>query len=318
MSLPDGAGRNVSDDGVPGVAPLPAAVLDAHLEQIDWSIPPAGSLRLQFSAPSGILAGLAMGDPRSPAVVLVPGAMGSKEDFSLLMPLLAAGGYYVVSYDLAGHYESAAAGPENLSPPRPRYNYELFVADLLAVLETLDAPAHVLGYSFAGVVAQLALLRRPELYRSLALMSTPPEPGLSFRSVRVVGRFSPLVSGKVSAGLVVWGVRRNLARVSAERMVFVHQRFELTRRTSVRDVMGLMRRVPDLRAYIARSNLPKLVAVGERDVWPNRLHAAFASAIGAELTVYRGGHSPCENAPHQLARDLLALYAGTANPPVRL
>ncbi|UPO78176.1 alpha/beta hydrolase [Arthrobacter sp. Helios] len=316
MPPPDGAGRDVPENGVPsGAAPPPAAVLDARLLQIDWSVPPEGSARLQLPAPSGMLAGLSMGEPGSPAVVLVPGVMGSKEDFSLVMPLLAAQGYYVVSYDLAGQYESAAAGPENLSPARTRYDYDLFVEDLLAVLQTLDAPAHVLGYSFAGVVAQLALLRQPELYRSLTLMSAPPEPGLSFRSVSVVGRFSPLASGRVSAGLVVWGVRRNFARVPAERMVFVHQRFALTRRKSVRDIMGLMRHVPDVRARIAGSTLPKLVAVGERDVWPNRIHAAFASAIGAQLTVYRGGHSPCENAPHQLARDLLALYAGAGGPP---
>ena len=317
MPPPDGAGWDVPDDGVSsGTAPLPAAVLDARLVQIDWSVPPAGSARLQLPAPSGMLAGLTMGEQCNPAVVLVPGVMGSKEDFSLLMPLLAAQGYHVLSYDLAGQYESAAAGPENLFPARRRYDYDLFVEDLLAVLQTLDAPAHVLGYSFAGVVAQLGLLRNPELYRSLTLMSAPPEPGLSFRSVSVVGRFSPLVSGRVSAGLVAWGVRRNLARVPAERMLFVHQRFAFTRRKSVQDIMGLMRHVPDVRARIAGSSLPKMVAVGAHDVWPHRVHAAFASAIGAQLSVYRGGHSPCENAPHQLAHDLLALYAREGAPPV--
>ncbi|WP_312180165.1 alpha/beta hydrolase [Arthrobacter sp.] len=310
MALPDGADWNA--DGVPsGTAPLPAAVLDAQLGQIDWSVPPAGSRPLLIKAPSGVLAGLSMGDPGSPAVVLVPGVMGSKEDFSLLMPLLAARGYYVLSCDLAGQYQSAAAGPENLTPARSRYDYELFLQDLLAILETLGQPAHVLGYSFGGVVAELGLLRNPALFRSLALMSAPPEPGLAFRSVSVVGRFSPLVSGRVSAGLISWGVRMNFARVPAERMRFVHQRFAITRSQSVRDIMVLMRHVPDLRARLARAGLPKLVAVGERDVWPNRIHAAFASAIGARLTVYRGGHSPCENAPNQLARDLLALYAET-------
>ena len=31
--------------------------------------------------------------------------------------------------------------------------------------------------------------------------------------------------------------------------------------------------------------------------------------IGAELAIYDTGHSPCETTPHQLTRDLLALYA---------
>jgi phosphosulfolactate phosphohydrolase-like enzyme len=38
-------------------------------------------------------------------------------------------------------------------------------------------------------------------------------------------------------------------------------------------------------------------------------HAAFAERIGAELAIYDTGHSPCETTPHQLTRDLLALYA---------
>ena len=314
MALPDGAGWNA--DGVPsGTAPPPAAVLDARLAQIDWSVPPDGSRRLSVTAPSGVLAGLAMGDPGAPAVVMVPGVMGSKEDFSLLMPLLAAQGYYVLTYDLAGQYESAPAGPENLTPARRHYDYELFVQDLLAVLETVGRPAHVLGYSFGGVVAELGLLHQPAYFRSLALMSAPPEPGLAFRSVSVVGRFSPLASGRVSAGLISWGVRMNFARVPPERMLFVHQRFGVTRRKSVRDIMALMRHVPDLRSRLAGAGLPKLVAVGERDVWPNRIHAAFALAIGARLTVYRGGHSPCENAPNQLSRDLLGLYAEADGSP---
>jgi hypothetical protein len=51
------------------------------------------------------------------------------------------------------------------------------------------------------------------------------------------------------------------------------------------------------------------VIIGEHDLWPVTRHAAFAERIGAELAVYDTGHSPCETTPHQLTRDLLALYA---------
>jgi pimeloyl-ACP methyl ester carboxylesterase len=55
--------------------------------------------------------------------------------------------------------------------------------------------------------------------------------------------------------------------------------------------------------------LPKLVAVGEHDLWPVELHSELAQSIGATLAVYPTGHSPCETSPNQLVRDLLALYA---------
>ncbi|MER2138246.1 MAG: alpha/beta hydrolase, partial [Arthrobacter sp.] len=120
--------------------------------------------------------------------------------------------------------------------------------------------------------------------------------------------------GPFSADLIVWGVKRNFVRVPPSRMDFVRSRFQYTRRQSIRDIITLMRAVPDVRSQLAAQPLPKLVAVGEHDVWPNRIHAGFARAIRARLAVYRGGHSPCETAPNQLARDLLALYADAAPP----
>ncbi len=283
--------------------------LDARLEEIDWARPPAGSVDVPFAAPSGTLAMRTMGTPADPPVLLVPGAMGSKEDFSLMMPVLAAAGYYVISFDLAGQYESAGAGPEHLSPPQRHYGYDLFVNDLFAVLDSLSGPAHVLGYSFAGIVSQIALTRRPELFRSLCLLSCPPVPGQSFRTVSRVGRFSPLVNDKMHAGLIVWGIRKNFVGVPASRMDFIRHRFDYTRNESLQDMVGLMKHSPDLRPALKAWPHPKMVAVGRADVWPLYLHYRFAESIGARFAVYGAGHGPCEDAPNQLSRDLLALYA---------
>ncbi|MCP1121781.1 alpha/beta hydrolase, partial [Robbsia andropogonis] len=79
-----------------------------------------------------------------------------------MLPLFAAAGYFVQSFDMAGQYESGRAGP----PPGRAYDYDLFTDDLVAFLEA-GSPAHLLGYSFAGTIAQLALQRRPDLVRSL-------------------------------------------------------------------------------------------------------------------------------------------------------
>jgi len=280
-----------------------AARLDAALPDIDWSIAPVGTVFSRFRAPSGELAVASLGDPGDPRVVLIPGVTGSKEDFYLLAPILAAAGYHVQSFDLAGQYESADAGP----PAGRRYTYELLVADVVAFLRD-GGPAHVLGYSFAGILAQLALVRHPELFRSLTLLTAPPEPGQSFRGVRVIGWLSWFAPPRGGAGLMIWGITTNKNRVSDSRLAFVRSRFALTRRSSVDDIVGLMKHVPDVRARVAASGIPLLVVTGDHDLWPTHLHAANAQALGARFAVYRTGHSPCETAPNQLGRDMLALF----------
>jgi pimeloyl-ACP methyl ester carboxylesterase len=280
-----------------------AVRLDSQLRDFDWAVLPEGAVRETFRAPSGALAMFSLGDPRNPRVVLVPGATGSKEDFTLLAPLLAAGGFYVQSFDLAGQFESADAGPGS----RGRYDYPLFVRDLTAFLESGPA-AHLLGYSFAGIVAQIVAVDRPELCLSLTLLTTPPDTGQSFRSVRVVGRLSWFTTARVAAGLMIWGIVTNKNKVLPRRLEFVRSRFSLTRRSSVNDIMRLMKHAPDLRSSVRSLPIPKLAAVGNHDLWPTARHARYAEAIGARLAVYQTGHSPCETAPHQLARDMLQLF----------
>jgi pimeloyl-ACP methyl ester carboxylesterase len=283
----------------------PLAALDDALPDRDWTVLPEGTREFRFPAPSGALAATELGDPQRPRVVLVPGATGSKEDFVLLAPLLAAGGYFVQSYDLAGQYESASAGPPEGTP----FTYELFVADLVAFLEAGSTPAHVLGYSFAGIVAELALVQRPELFATLTLLGAPPKPGQVFHHVRVIGLLSRVTSAHTIATLIIWGIVSNQNRVPPGRLALVRMRFDYTSRRSVDDIVHLMKHVPDLRHQLRRSPTPMLCAVGHHDLWPEELHRDFAGRIGAELRVYRSGHSPCETTPHQLARDLLELYA---------
>jgi len=298
--------RSERGDGVPQSTRESdeAARRDAALGDVDWREPAPGQSSSRFAAPSGSLAMVSAGDPAGERVLLVPGATGSKEDFVLMLPLLAEAGFFAQSLDIAGQYESGEAGP----PPGEPYDWRLFVDDLIALLED-GGPAHLLGYSFAGIVAQLVAVERPELLRSLALLSTPPDAGNAFRTVKRIGALSGLASPRVGAGLMIWGIVTNKNRVPPKRLDFVRSRFELTSRRSVDDMIGLMQDAPDLAPRLRELPLPKLVAVGSHDLWPLERHARFAERIGAELAVYETGHSPCETAPHQLVRDLLALYA---------
>lgn len=283
--------------------------LDESLPDIDWVSLPPGTRRTSFAAPSGPLAVLESGAPSRDRVVLVPGVTGSKEDFWFLFPQLVAAGFFVQSFDMAGQYESWPAGPENLDPPRVTYDYDLFVDDLVAFLEAGSTPAHLLGYSFAGVVAQLVAVRRPDLLSSLTLLSTPPVAGRAYRRIRRVGWLDSMADASTAAALMKLGIVLNVQHVGPGRLRFVRDRFALTRPSSHGQVMALMQSTPDLATALADAPFPLLVAVGVHDLWPLELHRRFAASLGATLAVYRTGHSPCETAPHQLSRDLLALYA---------
>ena len=284
-----------------------ARLLDEAIPDLDWRAFPPGTERTGFAAPSGDLARVALGPADGPRVVLVPGATGSKEDFVLMMPLFAAAGYRVESYDLAGHYESWAAGPWNLDPPRARYDERLFLDDLLAVLDDGAPRAHVLGYSFAATLAELALLAQAGPLREPHPVSAPPEPGQAFRGVKRIGPISDLTSPRQGAALMLWGSATTstgcprAARVRAG-AVRAHPPRERRRHHRAHDADA--RRRTELLA----APVPKLVAVGEHDLWPRELHERFAREIGARFAVYPTGHSPCETAPHQLVRDMLALF----------
>jgi pimeloyl-ACP methyl ester carboxylesterase len=282
--------------------------LDEQLPDRDWTVLSPGTVASIFDAPSGPLAVVSLGDPSNPRILLAPGVTGSKEDFTLMMPGLAGAGFYVQSYDLAGQYESYRAGPEHRDPPRKRYDYDLFIDDMVALLDAGGGPSHVLGYSFAGNVAQATFLRRPDLFASLTLLSAPPQPGQGFRGVKRIGPLTGLANGRIGAFLMILGLYRNFTHVPPGRQAFVEHRFSLTRRPAVRDIIDLMKRAPDARAALLASSIPKLVAVGEHDLWPLKLHARLAEEIGARISVYRTGHSPCETTPNQLTFDMLELF----------
>ena len=109
-------------------------------------------------------------------------------------------GYYVFTFDMAGQYESHEAGPHRLRPPEDRFDHELFVNDLVKVLEAAPGPSHVLGYSFAGTVAQLAYAEHPDRFASLTLLSCPPVMGQTYLGMRRhgwVSRFSTARHGRV-------------------------------------------------------------------------------------------------------------------------
>ena len=102
----------------------------------------------------------------STPLVLIHGLGSSADDWFLQLPAFAPH-YLCVAVDLRGHGLSGK--------PAGRYSVGLFAADVAALLRELDlAPAHILGLSLGGMVAQQLAIAHPQVVRSLVLLNTLP------------------------------------------------------------------------------------------------------------------------------------------------
>ncbi|MFI5426187.1 alpha/beta fold hydrolase [Aeromicrobium sp. UC242_57] len=130
---------------------------------------PEGVTATTLQTPRGEFAAhTAFADEPVGHVLLIPGWTGSKEDFTPVLPLLAAAGFDVTTYDQRGQFETVG---------RPHDDYSLpgLAADAVAVRATSGRPAsHVMGHSFGGLVAQHATTLQPDAWLSLSLLCTGP------------------------------------------------------------------------------------------------------------------------------------------------
>src|SRR5581483_6388518 len=101
------------------------------------------------------------------SIVLAHGFGSNQEVWRDYLPALRR--YRVVLYDLAG---SSAADPRYFDARR-HGDLEAHADDLIDILEELRlARCTVVGHSVSGVIALLAAIRRPELFKKLILLGT--------------------------------------------------------------------------------------------------------------------------------------------------
>ncbi|RMI33393.1 alpha/beta fold hydrolase [Nocardia stercoris] len=126
------------------------------------------------------------GDRRHPAVVLPSTSRLFWADS--FCDRLAAAGRFVLRYDMrdSGRSTTYPAGA-------PGYSLRDLAADIVGLLEAFDVPrAHLVGFSVAGWICQLAALDHPDRVSALTLIATrptapgPADPDLPEHSDRVL------------------------------------------------------------------------------------------------------------------------------------
>jgi pimeloyl-ACP methyl ester carboxylesterase len=231
-----------------------------------------------------------------PALVLVHGFGGAKEDFADHVDALATR-FHVVTFDHRGHGESDA--PEDPAS----YSLDRLATDTLAVIDAVGAEqALLLGHSMGGMVVRRVVLRAPDRADALVLMDTSPGPvpGMDGEILelgceiavtdgmdelkRVMDAFAPLNTPAYE-------------RLLAERPGY--QEFNDRKWATLSMVMWttLIREIrdqPDQLADLAAVSVPTLVIVGEQDEPFVGVSRKMAATIpGAELVVVPdAGHSP--------------------------
>ena len=143
---------------------------------------------------------IAVGDQKD--LVDIHGLAGSSTNWTRLAAALspAATGY---SVDLPGHGRSDP-------PPRGHYSLRADAELIAAVIEQVSgAPVHLVGNSFGGIIATLLAAARPELVRTLTVIS-PAVPDLRLTGDRGADPRLGLLLVPGTAGLAY----RRLATIS--------------------------------------------------------------------------------------------------------
>lgn len=106
------------------------------------------------------------GSPRG-AVVLLHGGGQTRHSWSQTGRRLSADGWTVIAYDTRGHGDSEWS-------PDSVYTLDVLIADLKAVLATLDTKAVLVGASMGGATSLAAQGEDPDLANALVLVDIVP------------------------------------------------------------------------------------------------------------------------------------------------
>lgn len=237
-----------------------------------------------MAAASGLEARV-LGD--GPPLVLVHGGVG---------PELT----WVAQHELAARWRLVVPWRRGFapSPAAERVDFLVDADDLAGLLAALDAPAHVVGYSYGGIGLATAVGREPSLARSLTLVELPIfGVAMDDPEVAALARVSDAYTGDGAAA----GPPDAATRDAFERVFGVPPRVEGERAAAIDTARALARGLrspveaaPDVEA-VADAGVPALVVTGGHtpaletigDVLADRLRARREVVPGAGHAVPR-------------------------------
>ena len=117
---------------------------------------------------------LEAGEPGRPAVLLLHGFPELAYSWRKLMPALAGAGFYVIAPDLRG-YGRTTGCDTSYDGDLASFRMLTLVRDMLGLLAALDLGhvVGVVGHDFGSSVAAWCALARPDVFRSVTMMSAP-------------------------------------------------------------------------------------------------------------------------------------------------
>ncbi|MEU5821903.1 alpha/beta hydrolase [Streptomyces sp. NPDC047803] len=252
--------------------------------------------------------------PARGTALLVPGFMGSKEDFLPVLPTLSAAGVRAVALDNRGQYETGDASPA------PSYTRDDLAADLIAVVRTLDAgPVHVLGHSYGGSLVRTAVIATggdPSLWASATLMNFGPAGVSPWQQKRLRLLLSVIDSMRLDE---MWPFVRSedtTAPLGVQR--FLEQRWLANVPAQLVASARHMLEETDTTDALGATGAPLSVVSGTPDeTWPPAGVQDMAHRLGATfIGIDGGGHSPNVHRPDRVASALLDFWLTRADAAV--
>jgi pimeloyl-ACP methyl ester carboxylesterase len=240
-----------------------------------------------------------------PAVVLLHGYPLDGAMWSGVARALAPA-LRVLKPDLPGHGDNAAAAPSSL---------EAHADFAEAILDQLEGPVGLAGFSMGGYVALALMKRRPEKVRALALVDTragaDDEAGRARRDEAIAtvraGGVEAIAQAMIPKLLSPEGLKKADLVERAARMM------KRQKPATVEADLAAMRDRPDSTASLPSLAVPTLVIVGELDALtpPSESQAMAAAIPGARLDIVPGtGHLAPMERPRAVAAALGDFFAG--------
>lgn len=249
------------------------------------------------------------GPRQAPPLLLIHGSGASGDSWSLVVPALA-GHHHVIRVDLPGCGQS---------PPAPSYDVPDQAGRVAALLDDLGLDrVAAIGHSSGGYVVTALAEQRPDLVRSLVLISTGPSPDALLPQPFILRfllgpPFGPLLWSRRSDAVMRSGIKAAMARpvdipddmVAGLRNTTYHAFRAVSRRNGA---YIAERSVPE---RLAALQVPVLVIFGAADPrWDPSSARQYDKVPDARVELLPGvGHIPMLEEPETTSKLLLGFTA---------